>query len=83
MLLLEHVRATDPGIAVWQDRIEPAWKVLARGCHPNRATLSAVEAAGFEIVERHDLQLGIPGERFVPHVAAVAARRGANGAATP
>jgi ubiquinone/menaquinone biosynthesis C-methylase UbiE len=58
LLVLEHVRAQDPGLAAWQDRLTPVWKILNGGCHPNRATRATIEAAGFafesvaEFVER-------------------------------
>lgn len=47
--MLEHVRSTRPWKARLQDRLQPAWTWLAGGCHPNRDTESAVEAAGFRI----------------------------------
>lgn len=72
LLLLEHVRAADARVAVWQDRVDPFWKVAARGCHPNRATLDEVERAGFTLFEQHNIPVVMPGARFVPHVAAVA-----------
>jgi SAM-dependent methyltransferase len=34
----EHVRATDPRLARWQDRLERPWGWLVGGCHPNRDT---------------------------------------------
>lgn len=46
---LEHVRATTAWKARVQDAIQPAWTWLAGGCHPNRDTERAVEAAGFAI----------------------------------
>src|ERR671929_1311610 len=49
LLFLEHVRADDPKLARWQDRLERPWRVLAMGCHPNRATLERIEGAGFEV----------------------------------
>jgi ubiquinone/menaquinone biosynthesis C-methylase UbiE len=54
LLFLEHVRADDPGLARWQDRLEGVWGYMAAGCHPNRDTLAAIEAAGFTVddVER-------------------------------
>jgi ubiquinone/menaquinone biosynthesis C-methylase UbiE len=53
-LFIEHVRADDPRRARWQDRLERPWRVVAMGCHPNRATLAAIEAAGFELEDvRH------------------------------
>jgi len=47
--MLEHVRATVPWKARLQDRFQPLWTRLAGGCHPNRDTEAAVEAAGFTI----------------------------------
>jgi ubiquinone/menaquinone biosynthesis C-methylase UbiE len=50
-LFAEHVRADDPRLARWQDRLEGVWTVVAGGCHPNRDTLRSVEAAGFTVEE--------------------------------
>lgn len=71
LLFYEHVRAVDAGLARWQDRLERPWGVFTAGCHPNRETLVAIEAAGFapEEVERFDL----PGAALAkPHVSGVA-----------
>ena len=46
---LEHVRSTRRWKACVQDRVQPLWTRLAGGCHPNRDTERAVEAAGFRI----------------------------------
>ena len=47
--MLEHVRA-DSRLAAWlQDLTQPAWTWFTGGCHPNRETEGAVEAAGFTI----------------------------------
>jgi ubiquinone/menaquinone biosynthesis C-methylase UbiE len=48
-LFIEHVRSDDDRLARWQDRLERPWRVVAFGCHPNRATLDRIEAAGFEV----------------------------------
>ena len=48
LLLLEHVRAADPHLARRQDRGERRQVRFAGGCHPNRDTLRAVAAAGFD-----------------------------------
>ena len=72
LLLFEHVRSDEPEAAAWQDRVDLPWRVLARGCHLNRDTLGAIRAAGFTLAELHPLELGMPGERYVPHIAAVA-----------
>jgi ubiquinone/menaquinone biosynthesis C-methylase UbiE len=54
----EHVRATDPRLARWQDRLERPWGWLVGGCHPNRDTVATVTAAGLRLVQldRFDLQ---------------------------
>jgi SAM-dependent methyltransferase len=70
----EHVRADDPRLAPWQDRLERPWGWLAGGCHPNRDTVAAITAAGFRVVEldRFDLRAMPPLAR--PHVLGVAER---------
>lgn len=45
-LFLEHGQAPEPGIARWQDRINPYWMPLAGGCHLNRPIRQLVEEAG-------------------------------------
>ena len=51
LLFLEHVRADDPGLARWQDRLEGVWRYMAAGCRPNRDTLASIEASGFAVEE--------------------------------
>jgi SAM-dependent methyltransferase len=57
LLFLEHVRAHDPGLAKWQDRLEGPWKFLADGCRCNRDTVAAIGAAGFELGEVEQAEL--------------------------
>ncbi len=45
LLFVEHVRAEDPGLAHWQDRLEKPWRFLADGCHCNRDTVATIEAS--------------------------------------
>ncbi len=54
LLFIEHVRAEDPGLARWQDRLERPWRFLGDGCHCNRDTVATIEASPFELerVER-------------------------------
>jgi ubiquinone/menaquinone biosynthesis C-methylase UbiE len=59
-LFLEHVRSSDAKAARWQDRLERPWGWIAGGCHPNRPTLSTIEAAGFEVTELEQGEL--PGQ---------------------
>jgi len=44
-LFLEHVRAEDPRVASWQDRLERPWRFLADGCHCNRDTVATIAAS--------------------------------------
>src|SRR4051812_21923254 len=57
LLFLEHVRSHSPDLAKWQDRLESPWRFLADGCHCNRDTAAAIDAAGFQLgdVERGEL----------------------------
>jgi ubiquinone/menaquinone biosynthesis C-methylase UbiE len=57
LLFLEHVRSNHPDLAKWQDRLESPWRFLADGCHCNRDTAAAIDAAGFQLgdVERGEL----------------------------
>ena len=36
LIFVEHGRAPEHGIAVWQDRLTPVWKHIGGGCHLNR-----------------------------------------------
>jgi SAM-dependent methyltransferase len=70
----EHVRAEDPRLARWQDRLERPWGWLVGGCHPNRDTVATITAAGLQVVRlnRFDLKAMPPLAR--PHVLGVAER---------
>lgn len=69
LLMMEHVRAADDTLAGWQDRLQRPWSWVNGGCHPNRATLEVIEAAGFRIdrLERYGFDV-------LPHVQGVAVR---------
>jgi ubiquinone/menaquinone biosynthesis C-methylase UbiE len=62
LLFVEHVRAEDPGLARWQDRLERPWRFFGDGCHCNRDTVAAIEAAPFSIeaVEKAELPKSPP-----------------------
>jgi ubiquinone/menaquinone biosynthesis C-methylase UbiE len=62
LLFVEHVRAADPGLARWQDRLEKPWRFLGDGCHCNRDTLATIEASPFtlESIERGQLPKAPP-----------------------
>jgi len=61
LLFIEHGRAPDPNVALWQDRLTPAWKRIGGGCHLNRKVDDLLVAAGFEIMELKTCYL--PGPR--------------------
>ncbi len=48
---LEHGRAPDARVALWQARIEPMRKHLVGGCHVTREISDLVERAGFQLVK--------------------------------
>jgi ubiquinone/menaquinone biosynthesis C-methylase UbiE len=54
LLFLEHVRSDEPRVSRLQDRLQPVWFHLGRGCHLNLDTLAAIRAAGFEVDVEHD-----------------------------
>ena len=49
LLFVEHGLAPDEGVRRWQDRLTPAWRCIAGGCHLNRPIRSMIEDAGFRI----------------------------------
>jgi ubiquinone/menaquinone biosynthesis C-methylase UbiE len=51
LLFLEHVRADEPNVARWQDRLERPWGWFGRGCHPNRDTLATIDTSRLELGE--------------------------------
>jgi SAM-dependent methyltransferase len=62
LLFIEHVRAADPGLARWQDRLERPWRFLGDGCHCNRDTLATIGSGGFQLgdVEHGELPKAPP-----------------------
>lgn len=49
LLFIEHGRAPEPGVAHWQDRLDPIWRRLAGGCHLNRKIDDLISGNGFRI----------------------------------
>ncbi|HJZ77755.1 MAG TPA: class I SAM-dependent methyltransferase [Vicinamibacterales bacterium] len=47
LLLIEHGYSPDPHVRRWQDRLTPAWKRIAGGCHLNRPIKHIIEDSGF------------------------------------
>jgi ubiquinone/menaquinone biosynthesis C-methylase UbiE len=61
LIFVEHGRAPDSGVAVWQDRLTPVWKHIGGGCHLNRKIDDLLLDAGFSIDELRTTYL--PGPR--------------------
>ncbi|WAH96779.1 class I SAM-dependent methyltransferase [Arthrobacter sp. MMS18-M83] len=47
----EHVRSDRRVLAAVEDLLTPVWQRMAGGCHPNRDTLQAIAAAGFQVLD--------------------------------
>jgi ubiquinone/menaquinone biosynthesis C-methylase UbiE len=61
LLFIEHVRADDPKLARWQDRLVGFNRRFAHGCNCNRDTLTAITGAGFEVANvEHDRLKKVP-----------------------
>jgi ubiquinone/menaquinone biosynthesis C-methylase UbiE len=55
LIFLEHVRSDDPGLAKWQDRLNPVQRKIGHGCNCNRDTVANIEHAGFAVSDlEHD-----------------------------
>ena len=64
----EHVRALEPRLARWQDRLERPWGWVGSGCHPNRDTAAAVKAAGFGVLSLEEFEFQAMPPIVRPHV---------------
>jgi ubiquinone/menaquinone biosynthesis C-methylase UbiE len=58
---VEHGRAPEPGVARWQDRLDPLWRRIAGGCHLNRKIDALILGNGFRIEALDNARL--PGPR--------------------
>ena len=61
LLFIEHGRAPEPGVARWQDRLDPLWRRIAGGCHLNREIDELISGSGFRIDKLTNTRL--PGPR--------------------
>ena len=61
LLFVEHGRAPEPGVARWQDRLDPLWSRLAGGCHLNRKMDDLISGNGFRIEALENARM--PGPR--------------------
>ena len=49
LLFVEHGRAPEPGVALWQERLDPLWRRIAGGCHLNRKIDDLISSSGFRL----------------------------------
>ena len=49
LLFCEHGRSPEPKVARWQQRLTPAWRHIAGGCHLDRNVPELLTDAGFSI----------------------------------
>jgi ubiquinone/menaquinone biosynthesis C-methylase UbiE len=63
LLFVEHGRAPEPGVARWQERLDPLWVRCSGGCHLSRKIDDLLTDAGFRV---EGLRTGyIPGPRIM------------------
>lgn len=74
LVVLEHVRG-DGTMGRLQDLIAKPWSWLAAGCEPNRRTVDAIAAAGFDTGGLRSLRRTPVPFPCTPHLQGVAIRR--------
>lgn len=67
LVVLEHVRGRG-AMARFQDLIAKPWSCLASGCKPNRNTVDAIAAAGFNTCELHSIPRTLVPPPCTPHL---------------
>jgi ubiquinone/menaquinone biosynthesis C-methylase UbiE len=73
LLFIEHVAAPrDSWLYTLQHGIEPVWRRLADGCHPDRNTGAALETAGFSSVDYERFATNLP--VVSPHIMGTAVK---------
>ncbi|BAX96463.1 methyltransferase type 11 [Mycobacteroides stephanolepidis] len=71
LVVLEHVRG-DGVMGRFQDLIAKPWSWLASGCEPNRRTVEAIAAAGFDTSGLHSVRRTLVPPPCTPHLQGVA-----------
>jgi len=65
LLFVEHGFSRDPGVQMWQRRINPVWSRISGGCNVDRKIDELIRAGGFDITQLRTSYL--PGPRFMTH----------------
>jgi SAM-dependent methyltransferase len=74
LVVLEHVRG-DGAMGRFQDLIAKPWSWLASGCRPNRRTMEAIAAAGFDTGGLLSIRRTLVPPPCTPHLYGFAIRR--------
>jgi ubiquinone/menaquinone biosynthesis C-methylase UbiE len=74
----EHIRSDSARFARFQSAIDVVWPHVGGGCHASRATLDAIEAAGFTIehARRFTFRPSVATIPLSPHAIGIARRDG-------
>src|SRR5689334_3518040 len=76
-LFIEHVAARRGSwLHRMQRLVEPLWRRMGDGCHPDRKTRTALESGGFASIEIEEFEAPLP--IVSPHIVGTAVKRGAN-----
>jgi len=78
LVVLEHVRG-EGAMGRFQDLIAKPWSWLASGCEPNRRTVDAIAAAGFDTRGLRRIRRTLVPPPCTPHLQGVATLRDADG----
>jgi SAM-dependent methyltransferase len=74
LVVLEHVRG-DGAMGRFQDLVAKPWSWLASGCHPNRRTIDAIAAAGFDTAGLRSIRRTLVPPPCTPHLQGFATLR--------
>lgn len=66
VVFTEHGLSPDAGVAKWQRRIEPMWKILAGGCHVTRDVQNMFLETGFKLEDPQTMY--VPGPKFASYM---------------
>ena len=81
LVVLEHVRG-EGAMGRFQDLITKPWSLLAGGCEPNRRTVDAIAAAGFDTSRLRSIRRTLVPPPCTPHLEGFATVVGEQGSRT-
>ena len=66
VLFSEHGLSPDAGVAKWQRRVEPVWKVMIGGCHITRDVEKMFRDTGFQLENPQSMY--VPGPKIASYM---------------